>query len=215
MNHTLRDVLLFLVCVVLPCGSGLLMERPNHWSPAQWMGAMLFFLATGMVFGGIRMLFEVWSETAKKRRNALRMALAMPVPVVAPAEEEELNFLEEKEIMVQLSDDEPWFSDIDENPRPVALHGSSEIIHVEYHLGSARVVALLRPEEEPGGLHLLELDVTGEDLRPEVLVDAVEGVATGELALGVPHQSSADLDGMGPACSAGWGLTLPCPPHLH
>lgn len=85
------------------------------------------------------------------------------------------------------------------------IAASSEIIHIEHKGGCARVVALLRLGEGPHDVHLLELDVTGDDLRPEVIAEAVAGVASGE-----PPETEPSVDKVGYA--SGWGLTMPCPP---
>ncbi|MBX2813573.1 MAG: hypothetical protein KTR25_17280 [Myxococcales bacterium] len=85
----------------------------------------------------------------------------------------------------------------------------SEIIYTQYQLGSARVVALLRIGDGIHNIHLLELDIVGEDLRPEVIEETVAGVACGDFN----HSKIHPVDKVGYA--VGWGITLPCPPQTH
>jgi hypothetical protein len=174
MRGLVRDAVLFIACVVVPCTFGWLLEEPTGWRWTHGLGAGLFVTATLMVFTGLRLLLTPPVPALPPPPRSGGAAPRVPAP--APAA----------------------------RIRPA----TSEIIHVEPGAGSARVVALLRLGEGPHDVHLLELDIVGEDLRPEVIEEAVAGVASGE-----PSEEPPPIDRVGYA--AGWGLTLPCPPLEH
>ena len=185
MRGLFRDGVLFLGCVVIPCLAGWSLEDPSTWAWIHVLGAALFVLATLMVFAGLRLLLAAPSTPPSR-------------PAVEPLDRRSTD-LELEVLAAEAARAHP----------DLVAPASSEIIHIEYKMGSARVVALLKLGDGPRDLHLLELDVTGEDLRPEVIEEAVAGVATGE-----PVASpAAPVDKVGYAC--GWGLTLPCPPLQH
>ncbi|MEO1231321.1 MAG: hypothetical protein AAFZ18_20685 [Myxococcota bacterium] len=178
MRAFARDGALFLGCVVIPCALAWTLEDPSAWRAPHVIGAVLFFVATLMVFTGLRLLLIDPLGGPLFLEPGLSLTPHRPVPP-----EPLPPFLD-----AELPDYET----------------SSEIIHVEHGPGSARVVALLFVGGGPEDVHLLELDVTGDDLRPEVLAEAVAGVASGE-----PAEPTALVDRVGFA--SGWGLTLPCP----
>lgn len=186
MPGALRDVLLFLGCVVVPCAIGWRLEDSSSWQWTHTLGALLFVVATLMVFTGVRLLMTAPSEV---------MDLPIDLGPLHPSD------LEAPYGMSSALEAPRW------TPPPVA-NNSSEIIHVEHGDGSARVVALLRMGDGPHDVHLLELDVMGDDLRPEVIEEAVAGVATGE-----PVLPATPVERVGYA--SGWGLTLPCPKLTH
>lgn len=188
MRAYLRDGGLFLGCVVVPCGLAWTLEDPAGWRLPHVLGAILFFVATLMVFTGLRLLLSdplggpVFLEPGLSLTPGAGFGsepLSPPVRAGGPLD-------------AGLGGSFPVFET------------SSEIIHVEHGPGWARVVALLCVGAGPHDVHLLELDITGEDLRPEVLAEAVAGVASGE-----PSEPTSLVDRVGFA--SGWGLTLPCP----
>ena len=179
MRGLIRDTVLFTACVVVPCTVGWVLDDPSEWEWTHGLGAGLFVSATLMVFTGLRLLLTAPATDP------------MTLETVPPRPE-------------PIAPEPPG----DPRPAPPSVVTSSEIIHIEHGEGSARVVALLRMGDGPDDVHLLELDVTGEDLRPEVIEEAVAGVATGE-----PTDELPPVDRVGYA--AGWGLTVPCPPHRH
>lgn len=188
MRALFRDGLLFIGCVVVPCAVGWRLENPTEWQWIHGVGAGLFVLATLMVFAGLRLLLTAPGPTGTGPAESQSRAHWRTGPGSA-----------ELEALAAEAAGAP-------GPRP--FPASSEIIHIEHKGETARVVALLRLGEGPHDVHLLELDVSGEDLRREVIEEAVAGVATGE-----PSETAPPIDRVGYA--SGWGLTLPCPPLRH
>lgn len=181
-----RDAVLFLACVLVPCAVGLGVEEPLRWRWVHGLGAVLFLIATLMVFTGLRLLFAPSKAPTPKRGR--------------PRTETHPEILSPDLLL--------GGGPLDAPIRPVSARASSEIIHVARSPGAARVVALLRTGDLPDDVHLLELDVIGDDLRPEVIAEAVADVASGE-----PTEELTPVDRVGYA--SGWGLTLPCPPLTH
>ena len=178
MHGYARDLVLFTVCVVAPCAMGWSSENANNWAWTQSLGASLFVIAMLMVFVGLRMLFP--GPAGKSRAQTAPSAPKSERTGASPRS----------------------------TPGLEPFNASSEVIYVTYKQSSARVVALLRVGAAPQDVHLLELDVTGDDLRPETIAEAVAEVTSGE-----PSDEPAPVDKVGYA--AGWGLTLPCPPFRH
>lgn len=188
MRGAIRDGALFLGCVVFPCYVGWTLEDPSQWQWTHGVGAGLFVISTLLVFAGLRLLIPV-------QPSASVFSFA------------DFGTIEPFDLNPELRRPHP-LDELDTHREERRVLTSSEIIHVEHGPGSARVVALLHMGDGPLDLHLLELDVTGDDLRPEVIAEAVAGVASGE-----PTEDLAPVDRVGYA--SGWGLTLPCPPFRH
>lgn len=161
-----------------------MVEDTTGWRWTHGLGAGLFVAATLMVFVGLRLLLTAPVAPLGP------LHFDLPADRLLPPTPEDLGV---------------ETSGLDDMPSPIT---SSEIIHVERGEGSARVVALLRMGDGPEDVHLLELDVSGDDLRTEVIEEAVAGVASGE-----PTEEHPPVDRVGYA--SGWGLTLPCPPLRH
>lgn len=196
MRGSGRDAIFVLAWVLASSFAGWQMARHPNGDWPYTVGACLFFVALAMVASGLRLLIEPVPEQSKQKPEKVQFE-APEVP-----EEFERHLPPD-----YLLGGGPLDAPISQrSPYPEA---SSEIIHIELSSGCARVVALLRVGEGPDDMHLLELDVMGTDLRPEVIAEAVEEVASGEPASG----ENAPVERVGYA--AGWGLTLPCPPLTH
>ena len=193
MRGVVRDGLLFSVCVIAPCWAGWMFNDPSQWQWTHHLGAVLFVVATFMVFCGLRLLLESWCLSHASYHSIFPHNLRYG-----------FQFDDSRDTM-----DIPVLENSSHSRSLREPSATSEIIHVEHGLGSARVVALLRMGTDPRNMHLLELDITGEDLHLDIIAEAVAGVASGELN----QNETTPIERVGYA--NGWGLTVPCPPHRH
>lgn len=190
MRGLIGDTVLFVIFVLLPGLTAwkFLPPRPVYTShQVDRVALVLFMVSTALIFLGVRILLR--NLLRSPQNGAASWLESNETNVNKPS-----GYKTREYVPTQKSGD---------------MHIRSEIIHVQHSLGSARVVALLRVGEEARNVHLLELDIVGDDLRDEVIAEAVAGVAYGDFA----EVESPPVERVGYAM--GWGLTLPCPPQTH